>query len=76
MSDTPETDALVEHGSKYYNHPRYDEKLLKKLRKMEKSRNDLLACMKIYFHAHETGNSVPPYLVEQVRQAIANAEAK
>ena len=27
--------------------------------------------MQIYFHAHETGNSVPPNIVEQARAALA-----
>jgi hypothetical protein len=28
------------------------------------------ASLRIYFHAHETGNSVPPYLVEQARAVL------
>lgn len=35
VSETPRTDALAIHGSKYYNHPRYDDKLLKLCRTLE-----------------------------------------
>lgn len=35
----------------------------------------LVASLKIFVHAHETGNSVPPYLVEQAESALKKVGA-
>ena len=35
MSQTPIADSLKDHGSKYYNHPRYDAKLIKAIERLE-----------------------------------------
>lgn len=45
MTTTPETDALENHGSKFYNHPRYDKKLIAKIRDLERQRNELLEAL-------------------------------
>lgn len=35
MTKTPIADSLRDHGSKYYNHPRYDQKLIKAIERLE-----------------------------------------
>ena len=40
-SQTPIADSLRDHGSKYYNHPRYDAKLIKAIERLEMENAEL-----------------------------------
>lgn len=43
---TPLTDALEDHGSQYYNAPRYKVKMLKHARQLERDRAELIEASK------------------------------